>query len=993
MKTRAQERAESVEPEASQSSQQQHPRSNNRKRRASSVSHAESGAVDDSSQLDSQPAIKKRKKTKVVVKEVAHNQGEADHPELSPIREDSSQPAADAFQTSQVNNSQLSQITTKTTTSRRATLPAFSQEDALSQSQSQSQKKSKPRKSMPASLAVQHLSPARFEFGMMSLNKLVQERMKQRLESQTMIQLDGSDDNEMSQHETDILVYGNVDGPSQPPEIEVQSPSSERADSLTDFDSIPIKSDQERANYEASIKRLAREAAEAKSSLEILIVELSSMGFGSPDANAQAVIDSIRASFDHVRHRLQDILPFDVAADVQEQTFLMRIADQLVAYAHSNNKKDTIITEQKSFEQELLTQIDVLIDKLAEANLIRNRLEQANGEFDNQNEEDDRYIKELETKLLEVEKNFKQVSKLLTEKVSQAQTLETENSVLDDSCEKLKTALDGYRQTEANLHDLISRMEQDHAAALNELTDHHKAEQHRFTEEVRIEKEARVAAESRATGVEKAAADLSKSLEKEAAMISKLKAEIEGLRADIVDVQAGKESAEDDAATKASTIIDLQKQLEKAETDLARLEDDYADLQKLHEAEKRQREAAEAELDETHVKVKSLNDKLHKQGVEANELRQKLFEVQQRDHKTIKEYQTTMAERTEQYEADLSAETARREDAENVAAERQSYIEDLESKLANLEADMRKTFNEKEALLQQMEDRCVKLEEEVEELQTALGIKTAEHNALQQSTSSQIKTLETTIGDLTSTLNKTNTDLNTVRHQASTQQEQMLATLADRDASIDALKHDVEVADSAISVLQGEKASLESRVEHEAITMLTYTAEKEAQVASLKDIIGTKQAEIEDLQERAREVDTAWNATVTEKNSYIETLETSAETREESYEALREKNRELREKFEEYVAKATHKIGTLSAEVDRLAKLAKDGEGELKREGKRLLEDVMEVEEEEAAVNGIDHSSVSPAVRVVEKKRVKKGRRTVRDSGIGGSSDMEGMFS
>ncbi|KAF4553148.1 Hypothetical protein D9617_8g051620 [Elsinoe fawcettii] len=993
MKTRAQERTTSVEPGASQTSQPEPsaPTRNTRKRRASTASHAESDMV-DTSQLDSQPAIKKRKKTKVVIKDITPSQESVVHPELSPIREDNSQPSTNGFGRSQFDevpaDSQLTQVTTKTTTSRRATLPAFSQEDIPSQSQSQ-QKSLKPRKSMPVSLALQHFSPGRFESGMMSLNRLVQERMKQRLESQNVTQLDGSDDIDMSQHETDIMVYSNIDGPSQPPEIAVQSPTSERADSLTDFDSaLVIKSDQERSNYEASIKRLAQEASEARSSLEILTVELSSMGFGSPDAQAQAVIDSIRLSFDNVRYRLRDILPFDITADVQEQTLLMRIADQLVKFAHDNAKKDIVVAEQKTFEQDLLSQIDVLIDKLAEANLLRERLERANGEFDTQNEEDDRYIKQLEQKLHEVDKNFKQISSTLEVTITQKQTLENENGVLDDSCGKLKSALEGYRQTESKLLELITRMESDHATALAELKDQHKSEHLRFTEELRVEQDGRDAAEKRAADVEKAAAELTKSLEKEAAMISKLKAEIEELRADLLEAQSGKESAEEDASTKAASISDLQQQLEKTEMDLAKLEDDYADLQKLHEAEKRQREAAETELDETHVKVKSLNDKLHKQGVEANELRQKLFEVQQRDQKTIKEYQTTMAERTEQYETDLAGESARREEAEQLAADRQAYIDDLETKLANLEADMRKTLGDKEALLQQMEDRCVKLEEDIDELQSALDAKTAEHADLQQSTAEQIIALETTVGALTSTLNDTNTTLNTVRHQASTQQQQMLATLSDRDTTITTLTHDLDVANSAINVLEGDKSSLERRVESEAEAMLTYTAEKEAQVTSLTDTVRTKQAEVQELTQRAVEVDNAWHALVKEKEEYIATLEDEVEVRDDGMDGLKEKNRELREKFEEYVALAQGKIGSLSAEVERLARLAREDEGVLRREGKRLLETV----EEDWDGIEVGECSLSPAMRVVEKKRFKKTRRAVRDSGIGGSSDVEGML-
>ncbi|TKX18417.1 hypothetical protein C1H76_9206 [Elsinoe australis] len=991
-RTRAQERAPSAEPGASQ----QGPTRTNRKRRASTTSQA--SEMLENSQPDSQPMLKKRKKSKVVIQETAQGQNSSTHPSLSRVEEEESQTKVNSHEPEDdENNAQQSQTSVKTTTSRRVTLPA----SAFTQEESRPTQKIKPRKSLPSALTPQVLSQSGQESGMISLNQLIQQRVKQRL-SQSMMQVDGSDDIVVGDLSQDILVYSGVDGPSQLPDLElenagVKSPGSDFADDFTEIDSaIVAKSDQERTNYEASIKRLAREASEAKSSLEIFTVELQAMGFGSPDANPQAVIDSIRASFDKVRHRLRDILPLETSADVLEHAVLTRITDHVILLANRNANKEATIIKKSILEQELLAQIDALVEKLTEAEIIRERLQQANGEFDNQNEEDDKYIKELEEKLVEIEKSHFQVSSLLQDKMAQVQGLEAENSSLEDTCEKLKSALQDYRQSETKLHELITRMEQEHAETLGQLEKNHKVEHKRFTEEVRVEREGREAAEARAIDREEKSADLAKSLEKEAAMISKLKAQIEELRSDMLEAQSGKEAAEEDAALKANAIQELEQQLADSEAAFAKSEADLADLRKLNESERRQREAAEAELDESHVKVKSLNDKLHKQGIAANELRQKLFEVQQRDKTSIEKLQTTLNERTEQFEDDLTAESGRREEFEALAEERQKIIDDLEEQIAGLESSMKKALDDKESLLQELEDRCEKLEEERAAVENSLEQKTAELSALQKSTTSQIKTLETALINLTAERDNTASTLEKVQHQAATQQQQMLSTLGDRDATINDLTSDLNTANKAISDLEHDKASLERRVESEAESMLSYATEKDAEVASLKDIVREKQNEIHSLSEKATEVDRAWTAFTKEKDTTIEELEVIAAEREEVIMKLKDANNKLTAAFREHVAIAEGKMSKLRKEVERLNGLAQNEDDSLRQHGKRLLEQIEEVDEDATIISGTNgglEDEMSPAVRVVEKKKIKRTRKAVRDSGIGGSSDMEGMLS
>ncbi|PNS14222.1 hypothetical protein CAC42_6735 [Sphaceloma murrayae] len=983
MKTRAQERGPSAEPGASQQESRL-----SRKRRASVASQA-SDALEHS-QSESQQVVKKRKKSKVTVKQTSQSQENSNgHPTLPIVQEESTQITVNDGRSPDMASTQedvhLSQTSTQKTSSRRVTMPpsAFSDEGH----QLQPQQKNRPRKSLPAALDSQTFALNGYDSGMESLNKLVAQRVKQRMEAQALSQLDGSDDVDMTHLSQDMLVYTHIDDP----DLDVKSQDGDRADSLADVDpSMLIKTDQERAQYEASINRLYREASEAKSALEILTVELQAMGFGGPDADSQGVIESVRSSFNQVRYRLRDILPLQTSEDVLEHALLKQITDYLIRLHGRDAQREVLLAKKDTNERALLIQVDELIEKLADAEIIRQRLQTANEEFEQQNLDDEKYIKELENKMAEVTASLDHVSGLLGLKTAQIKDLEVENNRLEESCEKIKSAVETYRQAETTLENLVNRLEKEHARSIEQSQQDHDAEKDRLMEALHDERQAREAEEARTKVFEQKIADLSKSAENKAAAISKLKAQIEELKAETLALQTEKDATEDDGARKTEHITALQQQLTETEASLNKIEEDLADLRKLNEAEKRQREAAETELDESHVKVKSLNDKLHKQGLEANELRSKLFQAQQREQQASRDFETARAEQTEQFEVDFAAEATRREEAEALAEQRQSDIGELERKLINLESSMKKALYGKEFLLQDMESRCVTLDGELEETRRTLADKTAEHHALQESTTTIIVGLEQDIQSLRADLAAKTDDLENIRSQSATQQQQMLTTLSARDATIITLTNDLTNAEHTIAALESDKSSLERRVTSEAEAMLSYTAEKEEQIDNLNNVICDKQAEIESLSEKATEVDRAWNAFAKGKDLRIEELERTEVEREESFTLLNRGYEKVKEQFKEYVRVAEERMARLARETERLDGIAKGEEMGLKKEGKRMLEEI----EEEHFVDAVlgNGAMESPVERVVEKKKVKRSKKMVRDSGIGGSDDADAQI-
>lgn len=754
-----------------------------------------------------------------------------------------------------------------------------------------------------------------------------------------------------------------------------------------------VNIEAERQAFETAIKYWTREAADAKAALQILTIELQSLGFGDSRTSNEIVLTTIRDSFRLVRERLESALPGKVSDNLSNNDLIELVILNLETLAEKAAIQEQALEDSEQLKEELVREINGLIEKLSDAEIRKQTLEKGFGELDAQGQEDEVFIADLEVKLKEIENVNGILEALLNEKKIQLEILTTENQSLDQTVNKLGVALDKYRSTEETLQILITRLEAEHKQAINVLQ---KDKQDALDDlEIKLNAETlkREAAETDADEKETTITKLEIRIEQDETNIDSLKQQVATLEEDLVAEQEARELSEGDRDEKTTFISELTIKIERAETSLEELRAELDHLQDLNESEKRQREAAEADLDDRNVKIGELDQKLHEQGTQANQLRQKLFEIQMREKESIKKLENDAQDREEQFQTDMEAEITRRQRADEETASRNVTIIQLEESLRETEESMRETLQERDDKITKLAARGDQLEQELEETRIELDTALNDLESLQSSSETRIAGLRADIAELQGTLAEHIATIETLEAQAHTTSITHITAITERDTHIASLNHNIFTARSRIQVLETEKASLERRVEDEAEQMLDLQANKDDEIDALKATISTKQAEIKDLGSKATEVDRVWESLMAERDEEIEELRTTSDTSAAMVTRLTKLNAALKEKFRKYVRDSTAAAQGMKEDVEAALEAAALRNGELRAEGKRVLEEVeaMDVVGEMVQVASSAAAAQTTTTTTSTKSHVKRFKRGTRsaagkrqyDSGIG----------
>jgi len=980
MRTRTQEKTPSVEPDSQQPRQ-------SRKRRASTASEASTPIA---SQEPTQAQNKRRKKSTKTQTSSQHVE-EVSYPSLEKLEEEETAASGDHENSRRVHFSQTevedgdgaSATTTtphprKLSVNRRVTLSPAELRDGVKPSF-----KLKSRASMSNLMSPEGQS----EIDFVPLKELINQRIEKRLqEKKALIQIDGAEDDADMEEIDDMMVYRSH---TEPPVFS----SSRLQTSLTKTlarasatpDELAISATQtlanlsdaqmnaERARFEEAIKRLSKEASDAKAQYEILRIELQSLGFGGSGDSWEVILASIRRSFDGIRERLVDIL--DIPAGLSNDDLIDTVITKIITLSEQVDTQEQLRSDDEQLRLELVREIDALVDRLTEAEILKTRLESANKGFDEQTQEDDQYIKDLEAKLREVEKSHVMVHAAFIQKETQLKALRQDHEDLDTNFNKLTRALEEYRQSEKKLQDIITRMEEGHRTALVDLDNEHKVVVEQLNVTINEESDKRKIAEGDAEDKQTFITNLETRYEQSQTLVDKLNDQLANLRSSEKNEREAKEAAEADRDSKLDIIADLENKLDQAEADLEDVRKQLEQMKELVENERRQREAAEADLDEANEKIKSLDAKLHNQGIQANELRGKLFEIQQREKQSIKELQDAAAERDESFRNEMEAEVGRREDAEALAADRADTIADLEASLRDLESRMKKNLAEKDATILDLTAANEELQGSLEQARADLNTAAQDYDDLRASSSSRISELEKTIRTLEHDLSAHDKRIVLLERDTVTLAEVHTTAIADRDTRIAGLHEGQKVLGAQIIVLEKEKAGLERRVESEAESMLELQAMKDDEIDNLKNTIRRKQAEIDDLGIKAQNVDQAWNALMKERDATIASLQTSASETEETVSVVRRENKSIRDMFRRFVADATAKTDAMRAELEAVKNSAADKDRELRDEGMRVIAEMDRMGE-------MVTESVTVKTTTKSSKKSSKNQKRFQDSGV-----------
>lgn len=757
----------------------------------------------------------------------------------------------------------------------------------------------------------------------------------------------------------------------------------------------------EREQFRSVIVTLSDQANDAKTKLQILEIELRSLGMGD-GVDARSVLASIRESFLTIREVLEDALPGSIPDDASNSDLIEILLANVKEFATRLRTQDLELYEKSNLVVSLGAQVDGLLNHLAEAKIENARLLRVQEELQDEKDRNEVVMQDLDLELNQIADERDMREDDLEAAQKRIRDFELTVVELTSTIEKLTASLTHYRTEESRLTALITRMEQEHIADVGNMN--------KEREETVRDLEARIDEQSRSReGAESLAEDRQVTITKLEEQKNVVEQERDALQVELEQMTTqrdaehdAREDAEMDLRERTNEVENLEDRVDRLEEQLAELNAQIDELRQLNETERTQREAAEADLDTAQGEIDELNTKLHSAGAQANELRQKLWQVQQTNDQRVQELEQTASKHDQQYQEAIKEEVDRREAVEADLNDREVLIEDLKAQLADLEKEMADTLAQRDERILSLTQELADKESKIEELSTDLQNTQASYELQVAQSKKDREEFENSIATLQLTITENETLIATLQQETVDESALHASEIEDRNARIAHLNHEVAEFTEQVHELQTEKGSLERRVEQEAEQMLQLQAELGDEIEALKEVVADKQAKIAVVEQKAVEADERWQDVLAAREEDIRSLQESAVSTEETVTSLMTQNEMLRRKFSEYVRRTSTKIRILRAENDR-AKAIIDQEGEaILIAGEAELLALEEMEKISATISTTTRTKVSNAhaeehsssqshshsaqgVQSLKKTRSKKKR--VLDSGIGIEED------
>ncbi|EOD44033.1 hypothetical protein UCRNP2_9218 [Neofusicoccum parvum UCRNP2] len=746
-----------------------------------------------------------------------------------------------------------------------------------------------------------------------------------------------------------------------------------QTDGLTD---VPDPSHEVQIQqFENAIAELSKEASEAKAALQILSIELQTLGFTEPEANAYDVLTSLRSAFQHVRNEVEAICPGEPAVRLENGPLIYSLVEKLRNMRAEVEEKLEEARKQSEMNTLLNSQNKGLVNKMAEFENRRQTLEGQWHELDVVSEKKTKEIVELEEELEAYKAAVEERDAEIVDQDNKMDEMEIELTDREQDNERLKEAINSSREEVASLQELIDKVQEESRDALEKLKDEYAAAVAVLEQKLATEQLHREQAEQE--------------IDEKTSFITQLEVKIEAaetdldrLREDLAELQelketekSQREAAEEELDDKTATIEEYQQKVETAENDLDELRGELESLRNLAETEREQLEAALAEIEERDDKIAELEQKIHDAGLQANDLRQKLFELQVQKQAVIDELQDTAAKREEQYNQDIAAEIARREDAEQLAADRNAEIAELQSRLNGIEENLEVMTIEKDDLISDLERRVDKLEEDLIQLRQ-------EYNDLADEKAEEIQALHDDISILNADINEKAGLIEKLQTEAAEKEEVHQREIEQNHARIAELSEELDAARTNIQALEATRSSLEARVEDEASQMLDLQNMHANEIDSLRNKIENHEAEIDRLRRALELREDKYTSDINNKNKQLESLQLVADTRLTTITALENQVASLKRKFREQTLSSRKTMATLA---QSFLHAAEDAQSLSDRHAENS--DVAMREVEDMKPDGMDFSFATERVNVLKQGGAARRPRRQFDSGIGVADD------
>jgi len=641
--------------------------------------------------------------------------------------------------------------------------------------------------------------------------------------------------------------------------------------------------------YERELAQYSRALGESQGALRVITLELQNLHYIEAGASAKGILTELRHGFETLRTEIENFVPGSTKF-LTNQELLHKIPELFGGIFRELKEKITLITASQHSEVLLRRQFEGVLDLLGQSEERVNALEKNVHDLDKSNESKQRTLLDLNNKHAALTTLTTQQQVQLAEKDAETVHLRAENEDKNDALARLRDALDQCSDELHNVsasaalfkqehHDMIERMEQEHGQAIQHLEAERLAEQ-----------DGREIAEADAMQKQKHIDNLEAGVERMETEVEAFTVDLAKLRERLATEQQGRHVAEREREEQTDLAYQHANTIENLQETILELKEHVAEFRTSLSAERAQREKTETELDEANDKIEDLSARLHDNGLQANELRSKFFQLQQEKEEMIATMQEDAREREADWTQRLVLETQTRVAAEEAIARLEQQLADTRSNLVLVDTNLAQVT---QALADAEQDRDVQISKLVNQY-TDLQNKYA---ALDNSTSSTITSLQANITDLNNQVLRQQAEIKRLNEQiveADRVHVEETALLEEKIVDLEAdLAH--EKADNAS--YRKENASLSQRVESEANELLNIVDAHNDEVVSLKTVIATQAATIKNLEAASLKRKQEYDELVEEHTREITELTLQGDDRAENITLLELQVEKLKEQF------------------------------------------------------------------------------------------------
>lgn len=715
----------------------------------------------------------------------------------------------------------------------------------------------------------------------------------------------------------------------------------------------------ERRKLQDAILSLSAQAESAREERRLLEEELLGLGLAADTVqDPSTALVSIRQTFREIREELEEVLPGEADDSWSNVDVVRLLMSDVKSFAGRLRQQDKVIQDRTGIIGDLKSQIEGLLDLLAasktqeerladELNVLELRtksLSKTCSDLDRSNEGKERDNEDLLEQVHVLEEERDDLDSKLQLKVKENKRFYDENLEYARNIVRLNDSLKDYQEEKTRLEHIVVQVEEDRdqrQRAIDELQGHMQA----------------------------------------------LNADLDDTKAQLVQLTrlyeeetAARSTADADLKEKYEEISDLESRVQNLEQELETHAADLEELRNVNIAERKQREDAEAELDKRDEDIESLNEKLEARGLEANQLRQKLFEIQQGAKVQVEKLETDAAARDEQYQKDIAAEVARREAEEDLAARQQEVIVLHEQRIATLEIGMTDALAQRDGEIEALKLEVIDYRNEITRLEAARDNANAAADTNAYEREQLQEQLDTTIENLQSTIAMHVNTIAAMEKEAVDIASLHTSEIEDFQQRVAELNDHQEQSRIQIQQLETDVAGLEKRIEHEARETLTIQAQKDADIKELEQAIIDRDEKMLFVIEEAKDSEGNWRAQVAERDEEIEVLRASGQTQEKAVLTLETSLQSMKLKFSEYVRRSQERFVELQNALAAAKALADTRGSEHDRDSARVLEDIESMEVVSKVAVATTSVSTQEPKFVVKKSRGNKKKR-VQDSG------------